>query len=97
MCCPFPFFLFVVGCLFVCFFLCVCVCVCLCVCGFFCFYLFIYLFFVLFCVSFIKFVLFKFLARLSISLTYLNLHKCNSLLYINPRLYKHFLHFLISQ
>ena len=62
MCCPFPFFLFVVVvvCLFVVFF-----------------FVFIYL---LFCSSFIKLVLFRFLARFSISRTYLNLHKCNSLL-----------------
>ena len=47
---------------------------------FFCFFfVFIYL---LFCSSFIKLVLFRFLARFSISRTYLNLHKCNSLLYI---------------
>ena len=67
MCCPFPFFLFVV-CLFV--HLC---------CFFAFFFVFIYL---LFCSSFIKLVLFRFLARFSISRTYLNLHKCNSLLYI---------------
>ena len=66
MCCPFPFFLFVVVvvCLYVVFLL---------------FFVFIYL---LFCSSFIKLVLFRFLARVSISRTYLNLHKCNSLLYI---------------
>ena len=93
MCCPFPFFLYVVvvGGLYV---------------VVFCVYLFIYIFIYLFiylfiyfslCSSFIKLVLFRSLARFSISLTYLNLHKCNSLLYINPRLYKHLLHLLISQ
>ena len=65
------------------------------VCAFFCFcFLFILIYFSL-CSSFIKLVLFRSLARFSISLTYLNLHKCNSLLYINPRLYKHVLHLLI--
>ena len=86
MCCPFPFFLLVVFvcCLFVCwFFLCVFLC-----------FLFIYF---LFCSSFIKLVLVRFLARFSISLTYLYLHKCNSLLYINPRLYKHFLHLYLNK
>ena len=59
-------------------------------------YLFIYLFiYFSLCSSFIKLVLFRSLPRFSISLTYLNLHKCNSLLYINPRLYKHLLHLLI--
>ena len=85
MCCPFPFLLFVVvvGCLYVaCFF----------VCALFCLFFFIYF---SLCFSFIKLVLFRSLARFSISLTYLNLHKCNSLLYINPRLYKHLLHLLI--
>ena len=89
MCCPFPFFLFVVvGCLYVVFW-CVCVCV---------FFLFIYLF-IYFSLrsSFIKLALFRSLARFSISVTYVNLHKCNSLLYINPRLYKQLLHLLIFQ
>ena len=82
MCCPFPYLLLVVvvGCLYVaCFFVCV-------------------LFFIIcfsLCPSFIKLVLFRSLARFSASLTYLNLHKCNSLLYINPRLYKHLLYLLI--
>ena len=47
-------------------------------------YFFIIIYFSL-CSSFIKLVLFRSLARFSISLTYLNLHKYNSLLYINPR------------
>ena len=67
MCCPFPFFLFVV------------VVVCLYVVFLLFFFVFIYL---LFCSSFIKLVLFRFLAQFSISRTYLNLQKCNSLLYI---------------
>ena len=84
MCCPFPFLLFVVvvGCLYVACFLCML------------FFVFVFIYFSL-CSSFIKRVLFRSLARFSISLTYLNLHKCNSLLYINPRLYKHLLHLLI--
>ena len=84
MCCPFPLLLFVVvvGCLYVaCFFVCV--------------LFFVFIYFSL-CSSFIKLALFRSLARFSISLTYLNLHKCDSLLlYINPRLYKHLLHLLI--
>ena len=71
------------------------VCCLLFVCAFFCFcFLFILIYFSL-CSSFIKLVPFRSLARFSISLTYLNLHKYNSLLYINPRLYKHLLHLLI--
>ena len=61
--------------------------------AFLCVLFFVFIYFSL-CSSFIKLVLFTSLARFSISLTYLNLHKCNSLLYINPRLYKH-LHLLI--
>ena len=59
-----------------------------------CFFFFVFIYFSL-CSSFIKLVLFRSLAWFSISLIYLNLHKCNSLLYINPRLYKHLLHLLI--
>ena len=70
------------GCLYVaCFFVCA-------------FFLLFFIYFSL-CSSFIKLVLFRSLAWFSISLTSLNLHKCNSLLYINPRLYKHLLHLLI--
>ena len=45
--------------------------------------------------SFIKLVLFRFLAWFSISLTNLDLYTCNSVLYMNPRLYKNSLHFLL--
>ena len=58
-------------------FLFVCCCLFVCMLFFLLFFVFIYLF-----CSFIKLVLFRFLARFSISRTYLNLHKCNSLLYI---------------
>ena len=67
----------------------VCMLLAFCVCFFF-----VFIYFSL-CSSFIKLVLFRSLARFSISLTYLNLHKCNSLLYINPMLYKRLLHLLI--
>ena len=60
-----------------------------------CLYVFFFsVFFVLFCFcfSFIKLVLYRFLAWFSISLTYLKSYTCNSLLYNNPKLYKHLLY-----
>ena len=58
-------------------------------------FLFCFVFLVSFVLFFTKLVLLRFLAWFSISLTYLNLYTCNFLLCISPRLYRHFLHFLL--